>query len=114
MIMVLFKQKHYLLHLLWSTTFQLFVLIMLDRCSGKCFRTTRPQEGLAVHVRKPQKWKKTEENAIISTLKKVPFSITTDGSNKGDFKLYLLVVTFHSEETQKIESSLLFNLSIRR
>ncbi|GBN29535.1 hypothetical protein AVEN_253369-1 [Araneus ventricosus] len=28
------------------------------------------------------------------------------GSNKGYFKLYSLVVTFHNEETQKIESSL--------
>ncbi|GBN99707.1 hypothetical protein AVEN_193578-1 [Araneus ventricosus] len=50
---------------------------------------------------------KTEKNAIVSTLKKVPFSIATDGSNNGDFKLYPLVVTFHNEETQKIESSLL-------
>ncbi|GBM12326.1 hypothetical protein AVEN_116770-1 [Araneus ventricosus] len=50
---------------------------------------------------------KTEKNAIISTLKKVTFSIATDGSNKGDFKLYPLVATFHNEETQKIESSLL-------
>ncbi|GBL88785.1 hypothetical protein AVEN_158914-1 [Araneus ventricosus] len=45
---------------------------------------------------------KTEKNAIISTLKKEPLSIVIDGSNKGDFKLYLLMVTFHNEETQKI------------
>ncbi|GBN35635.1 hypothetical protein AVEN_35117-1 [Araneus ventricosus] len=50
---------------------------------------------------------KTERNSIISTLKKVPFPIATDGSNKGDIKLYPLVVTLHNEETQKIESSLL-------
>ncbi|GBN79726.1 hypothetical protein AVEN_226065-1 [Araneus ventricosus] len=49
----------------------------------------------------------TEKNAFISALKKVPFSPATDGSNKGDFRLYPLVVTFHNEETQKIESSLL-------
>ncbi|GBO45718.1 hypothetical protein AVEN_167665-1 [Araneus ventricosus] len=47
---------------------------------------------------------KTEKNAILSTLMKVPFSILTDGSNKGDF---YWVVTFCNEETQKIESSLL-------
>ncbi|GBM67984.1 hypothetical protein AVEN_132747-1 [Araneus ventricosus] len=50
---------------------------------------------------------KTEKNAMISTFKKVPFSIATDGSNKGDFKLYPPLVTFHNEETPKFESSLL-------
>ncbi|GBM97159.1 hypothetical protein AVEN_70809-1 [Araneus ventricosus] len=50
---------------------------------------------------------KIEKNSIISTIKKVPFYIASDGSNKDDFKLYSLVVTFHNEETQNIESSLL-------
>ncbi|GBO45829.1 hypothetical protein AVEN_127257-1, partial [Araneus ventricosus] len=36
---------------------------------------------------------KAEKIAIISTLKKVPFSTATDGSNNGDFKSYPLVVT---------------------
>ncbi|GBO32261.1 hypothetical protein AVEN_21424-1 [Araneus ventricosus] len=57
---------------------------------------------------------KTEKNAIISTLKKVPFSIAIDGRNKGVFKLYPLVVTFHKEETQKIESSLLSGSALER
>ncbi|GBN38761.1 hypothetical protein AVEN_68911-1 [Araneus ventricosus] len=79
---------------------------MLDLCSGKrdlknvwlCM-----YKNLGNHCRNGGK---TEKNAIISTLKKMPFFIATDGSNKSDFKLYL-VVTFHNEETQKIESSLL-------
>ncbi|GBM15475.1 hypothetical protein AVEN_142131-1 [Araneus ventricosus] len=57
---------------------------------------------------------KTDKNAIISTLKKVPFSIATDGSNKGDFKLYPLVVTFHNERTQKNLIKFLANFCIRR
>ncbi|GBM59436.1 hypothetical protein AVEN_117640-1 [Araneus ventricosus] len=56
---------------------------------------------------------KAEKNAIICTLKKVPFSIAIDGGNKGDFKLYPLVVTFHNEETQKMESSFLSNSALK-
>ncbi|GBM74195.1 hypothetical protein AVEN_104816-1 [Araneus ventricosus] len=90
---------------------------MLDRCSGKCFRTARPQKKYVCARSKTSaiiaEMGKTKKKGFISTLKKVPFSIATDGSNKGDFKLYPLVLTFHNEETQKIESSLLSTSALK-
>ncbi|GBM81116.1 hypothetical protein AVEN_109155-1 [Araneus ventricosus] len=61
----------------------------------------KTKDSLAKYFNWPNCFKEMEE------LKKVPFSIATDGSNKGDFKLYPQLVTFHNEENQKNESSLL-------
>ncbi|GBM86704.1 hypothetical protein AVEN_222227-1 [Araneus ventricosus] len=80
----------------------LFLKIFPDSVTAKKYGCARTKTSAIVI-----EMGKTEKNVIISTLKKVPFSVATDGSNKGDFKLYPLVVTFHNAETQKIESSLL-------
>lgn len=50
---------------------------------------------------------KTEKKCILEIIRNNPFSIATDGSNKSDAKLYPIVVTFHNEESQQNETSLL-------
>lgn len=44
---------------------------------------------------------------MVANLKKSPFTISTDGSNKGDKKLYPIVATYYSNDSNRIESSLL-------
>lgn len=48
-----------------------------------------------------------EKNKISEILQNSPFSISTDGSNKGDAKLYPIVVTVYRKETRQVENSIL-------
>nr|XP_042913534.1 uncharacterized protein LOC122273560 [Parasteatoda tepidariorum] len=50
---------------------------------------------------------KSEKESIVEILKRSPFSIATDGSNKTDCKLYPICVTYYNEELLHIETSLL-------
>lgn len=83
--------------------------------TGQLFRKMFPDSDLA----KKYSCARTKTTAIlgemeskthastIQTLKRVPFSISTDGSNQGGAKLYPIVVTFHNEGKLEIESRLL-------
>lgn len=51
---------------------------------------------------------KTQNNSIIESLKKIPFSVCADGSNKGDKKLYPIIVTYFNDEKKQVETFLLF------
>lgn len=48
-----------------------------------------------------------ERTKVITYIQENPFSIATDGSNKTDFKLYPIVVTFFSPELREIQNCLL-------
>lgn len=50
---------------------------------------------------------KKEKQSLVEVLQKTPFSVSTDGSNKSDMKLYPLVITYHNMDKEKIETSLL-------
>jgi hypothetical protein len=48
-----------------------------------------------------------EKEKVVASLQNGPLSISTDGSNQSDSKLYLIVVTFHNSEKNQIQSYLL-------
>nr|XP_042911401.1 uncharacterized protein LOC122272173 [Parasteatoda tepidariorum] len=48
-----------------------------------------------------------EKESVVEILKESPFSVSTDGSNKSDVKLYPLVVTYYNEKSMIIESTLM-------